>query len=195
MLLLCPDGTGSWVCRRPELVPAYYDLDYFFSRFLRFVVGTILPPLLPTVFTVSVGVSDDRLARKNIACTQAESVLVAGKVTRSFFDKTGTLTNQGLDFISVRSNESWAIEDMSSAMCTGMSVCHSLSKSPATGELIGNPVDRAIFSASKAELEESGNVPVVCERSGSKLVVVKRFDFDHRRMTQSVIVKGSDGSL
>jgi len=55
------------------------------------VVGTSLPPLLPTVFTVSVGISDDRLARKRIACVNNEDILVAGKVRRVFFDKTGKL--------------------------------------------------------------------------------------------------------
>jgi len=44
-----------------------------------YVVATILPPLLPTVFTVSVGVSDDRLARKRIATAHSESILIAGK--------------------------------------------------------------------------------------------------------------------
>jgi magnesium-transporting ATPase (P-type) len=45
-----------------------------------FVVATVIPPLLPTVFTVAVGISDDRLSRQRIACTQSESILVAGKV-------------------------------------------------------------------------------------------------------------------
>jgi cation-transporting ATPase 13A3/4/5 len=56
-----------------------------------FVVGTILPPLLPTVFVVSVGISARRLHKKRITCTNQEGILVAGKVNTAFFDKTGTL--------------------------------------------------------------------------------------------------------
>ena len=55
-----------------------------------YVVASVLPALLPTVFTVSVGISDDRLAKKRIATANSESILIAGKVTRAFFDKTGT---------------------------------------------------------------------------------------------------------
>lgn len=55
-----------------------------------YVVSTLLPPLLPTVFTVSVGISEDRLSKANIACSNSEDILVAGKVTKAIFDKTGT---------------------------------------------------------------------------------------------------------
>ena len=56
-----------------------------------YVVSTLLPPLLPTVFTVSVGISEDRLSKLNIACSNSEDILVAGKVTKAVFDKTGKL--------------------------------------------------------------------------------------------------------
>ena len=55
-----------------------------------YALSSIMPPLLPTVFTVSVGVSDKRLSDLRIACTNSEEILVAGKVRRAFFDKTGT---------------------------------------------------------------------------------------------------------
>lgn len=54
-----------------------------------YVLSTLLPPLLPTCFTVSVGVSDNRLSKKRISCSQADDILVAGKVSKAFFDKTG----------------------------------------------------------------------------------------------------------
>ena len=73
----------------------FYSLSL--SASFRSVVGTILPPLLRTVFTVSIGISDNRLAKDGITCTSNEAILVAGKVQAALFDKTGTLTNQGLD--------------------------------------------------------------------------------------------------
>lgn len=60
-------------------------------------MASVLPALLPTVFTVSVGISDDRLAKQRIATANSESILIAGKVTRAFFDKTGTCLPGTLD--------------------------------------------------------------------------------------------------
>lgn len=159
-------------------------------------MASILPALLPTVFTVSVGVSDDRLARKAIACTNSESILVAGKVTRAFFDKTGTITKQGLDFMSTRSITSWSEESatQSADMTLGMAVCHSLTPSQLTEMLIGNPVDRVMFEASGANIDKR-NAENITDAHGKKVLVVKRFDFDHHRMTQSVIVKTEDETL
>lgn len=53
------------------------------------MLGTVIPPLLPTVFVVSVGISADRLRKNRITCTYPEGILVAGKVNMAFFDKTG----------------------------------------------------------------------------------------------------------
>jgi magnesium-transporting ATPase (P-type) len=161
-------------------------------------VCTIFPPLLPSVFTVSMGVSVERLSRKRIACIQAESILVAGKVTRVFFDKTGTLTEQGLQFVSVRSVHEWSKDstEIPLSLSLGMAVCHTLTKS-STGEIIGNPVDRVMFEASGANLRSaSGGAGMeITDRMGQTVSVVKFFDFDHTRMTQSVVVKDGSGTL
>lgn len=173
-----------------------------------YAVASVLPPLLPTVFTVSVGVSDNRLAKKRIACTNSEEILVAGKVKRAFFDKTGTLTKQGLEFISSQSRENWKNEvsldgkPSSKELAMGMAVCHSLTRSSA-GDLIGNPVDLAMFAAANAHLESvrgettsAGTAPIrVTDCFGQSATIVKHFDFDHHRMTQSVIVKTGDNHL
>jgi magnesium-transporting ATPase (P-type) len=160
-----------------------------------YVVGTILPPLLPTVFTVSVGISENRLATQRIATVNAESILIAGKVTRAFFDKTGTLTKQGLDFLSARSSKSWTTGD---AVCEdlgrAMACCHNLTKSQ-TGVLVGNPVDITMFSVSGAtSFETKANASIIVDRSGKKSKIVRKFDFDHQRMTQGVILELADGS-
>lgn len=159
-----------------------------------YCVATILPPLLPTVFTVSVGVSDDRLARKRIATAQSESILIAGKVTHAFFDKTGTLTKQGLDFLKVHT---FGVEDSHKLdlLRKAQAVCHALTPST-DGQLIGNPVDNAMFQASGAHLVTSNSEAgtVVRLQSGEELSIVRRFEFDHHRMVQSVIVQTADPS-
>jgi magnesium-transporting ATPase (P-type) len=161
-----------------------------------YVVVAVIPPLLPTVFTVSVGVSDDRLSRKRITTANAAGILIAGKVTRAFFDKTGTLTRQGLDFIAGRSTESLTADVgvVSERLRMAMATCHSLTQS-SDGRLIGNPVDQNMLQASGASLLPSrGNVLVV-DSKGNQLEVVRHFDFDHVRMTQSVVVKLPDNTL
>ena len=58
-----------------------------------YVVETAIPPLIPTVFLVSVGISAERLLWKRIACADNREILVTGKVKMAFFDKTGTLVS------------------------------------------------------------------------------------------------------
>ena len=83
---------GFTECKENDNTFDLFSMRYLHSNLVdvfSYVVGTILPPLLPTVFTVSVGVSNDRLAKKGVATANSESILIAGKVTRAFFDKTG----------------------------------------------------------------------------------------------------------
>jgi cation-transporting ATPase 13A3/4/5 len=186
-----------------------YSIDYgwFYGMY---VVAACLPPLLPTAFTVSVGVSDNRLQKEhNIACTNSEDIIIAGKVKRAFFDKTGTLTKQGLEFLYSRSADTWDQMDDSHSeakqrspyIAMGMATCHSLVASKlAEGELIGNPVDRTMFAASGGQLLPStaanGNTPSIMDANGNQLEILRHFDFDHHRMTLSTIVRNqADGRL
>ena len=145
------------------------------------------------------GVSENRLTKKNIASTDSQNILVAGKVSIAFFDKTGTLTKQGLSFLSTTSGSNWDPNDTitkpNQSMLRAMSVTHTLTKS-SDGSIIGNLVDRSMFEESGAYLDVSPDRPVVIvEKSGSRLTVVKRFEFDHTLMTQAVIVKDESGTL
>jgi magnesium-transporting ATPase (P-type) len=152
-----------------------------------------LPPLLPTVFTVAVGVSEDRLSKKRIATVNAESILVAGKVKIAFFDKTGTLTKQGLDFLGTRSAVNWNLPssmDISDELKTAMATCHSLTMTQ-DGRVIGTPVDRTMFSVSGGKIEADSCVTTA---KGEQVTVVRHFDFDHHRMSQSVVLKYPDGT-
>ena len=75
-----------------------------------------------------------------------------------------------------------------------MATCHSLIKSKETNTIVGHPVDLAMFKASKAQLEKSkGSTARIKTSSGILVHVLRRFDFDHNRMTQSVIIQQPDG--
>ena len=164
--------------------------------FRSYVVGTCLPPLLPTVFTVSVGVSEARLAARRITCVNRESILVAGKVKTAVFDKTGTLTIQGLDFISAKSSKTWNSDDsekIPKEMAQGMATCHGLMMSKA-GDLIGSSVDKSMFNATGANFSSKDGVIALSGDFG-EVEILKSFDFDRHRMTQDVIVKTGDGRM
>ena len=143
--------------------------------------------------------SENRLAKKNIASTDSRNILIAGKVSVAFFDKTGTLTKQGLSFMSTMSGSNWNINDMKAdpnqSILRAMAVTNTLTRS-FEGAIIGNLVDQSMFEVSGASLDVSPSQPISnVEKDGSLLTVIKRFDFDHARMTQAVIVRDTYGQL
>lgn len=148
----------------------------------------MIPPLLPTVFVVSVGISAKRLQANRIACSYQEGILIAGKVNSAFFDKTGTLTKQGMDFISLDA-ETTELEETATI---GMGVCHTLHKTM-DGQMIGNHVDAVSFKHAGGELIQTNNQATQIKVCGKTYVVLKQYEFDSHRTTQSVIVKGDNG--
>jgi cation-transporting P-type ATPase 13A2 len=156
---------------------------------LQFILATIFPPLLITVFVVSVGISASRLQKKKITCINSQAILVAGKVNVCCFDKTGTLTNS--DMTSVKIDCLGMNEHVQDAVL-GIAVCHTI-KLRDNGDLVGNEVDRALFLTSNAEIRNEKNHDVVISTKGRDYVTRKQFVFDHNSMTQSVVVEGDDG--
>jgi cation-transporting ATPase 13A3/4/5 len=55
--------------------------------YAMYVVASAMPPLLPTVFVVSVGLSANRLLGKQVVCSEPPRLLMAGKVRVACFDK------------------------------------------------------------------------------------------------------------
>lgn len=166
--------------------------------FAIYVVASALPPLLPTVFIVSEGISADRLLHKRIAVTDPHRILMAGKVRVAFFDKTGTLTEQGLDFHSVVTASKGEFEEPAftptGIMARGMGVCHSLKKIKQDGidTLLGNVIDRKMFETTNFDLQGGhGTNPDMIHDTESKnsYAILKQFDFDNKRKTQSVIIR------
>jgi magnesium-transporting ATPase (P-type) len=170
------------------LVPLCYVFlkdNWVYSWFYgMFVLGTILPPLLPTVFVVSVGISCNRLLGKRITCMNAQGILVAGKVEKAFFDKTGTLTKQGMAFLPGDAT------GHDSSLMRGIAACQTLHLSN-DGSLIGPTVDRIGFQVCSAVMVDEDTVCF----EGENIEYLKRFEFDHHRMTQSVITKHGEESI
>lgn len=173
--------------------------------YAMYVVASAMPPLLPTVFVVSVGLSANRLLGKRVVCSEPPRLLMAGKVRVACFDKTGTLTKQGMDFYGVRPVNPGNVlgehqGDMENVkdqkMIRAMATCQALSKIT-TGGVIGTAVDLKMFEASGFELIGEEEVDAtgikvrrdVVTKGNDKMTIVWRFDFDRNRMTMGVIVR------
>jgi magnesium-transporting ATPase (P-type) len=157
-----------------------------------FVISGILHPLVPTVFVLTVGIGSQRLQAKRISSINPDSLLTAAKCNIVFFDKTGTLTKQGIDFETFDCEKNNR-ESLTSICRVGTSVCHTLRKME-SGELVGTQVDKAAFEHTGASIshELGGQRAVFID--DEKYVVIKEFEFDNERSTQSVIVQDRVGS-
>ena len=107
-------------------------------------------------------------------------------------------TNQGLDFLAFHlfrdGEKSDAAEDLKSMEC-GMAVCHTLTKTT-SGMYIGTFIDEVMFKASEASMSSAiDGPPVITTKDDAKIKVLKRFEFDHSTMSQSVIVEDETGNV
>eukprot|EP00301_Raphidiophrys_heterophryoidea_P007259 c12832_g1_i1.p1 GENE.c12832_g1_i1~~c12832_g1_i1.p1 ORF type:complete len:1368 (+),score=403.79 c12832_g1_i1:102-4205(+) len=165
--------------------------------YAMYVVATALPPLLPTVFVVSVGIGSSRLRERQVLCSDPNRILMAGKVRVACFDKTGTLTRPGLDFhgvvravregsvVRLTQLETSVFDSEPTLLTQAMASCHSLSK---VGEqLIGNSVDVKMFESTgwKLGMNVDTGDRVTHRTSNTSLTLVRRFDFDHGLCTMS----------
>jgi len=169
-----------------------------------FTVSQIVSPLLPITLMVGQIMSAQRLAEKEVFCLNPKRIAISGKIRVQCFDKTGTLTKEGLDFLGAQESAAGAFRPVSGGSNKDMAgltdltrwalaTCHACH---AYGDgLVGNQVEVKMFTAVGWDLiEKKGDdTPVVKSPSGETLTIVKRFEFQHARMSMSVIVKDSAG--
>ncbi|KAJ9089903.1 hypothetical protein DSO57_1008304 [Entomophthora muscae] len=183
--LMKKGGTSSW----------FYGM---------FCLSQVISPLLPAALVVGQSVAASRLRAKKIFCVDLPRIMISGKVQMFCFDKTGTLTKEGLEFyggqpsnvIDTYSGEMDATlrpfqesyTELPSLLQLGVATCHAVTK---VGEqMIGNPVDIEMFSATKWEIHApEGPSYVDTLRSDSRTAhIVKRYEFVHARASMSVAV-------
>ncbi len=76
-----------------------------------------------------------------------------------------------------------------------MAACNTLTKSR-SGDLLGNVVDSIMFKATGASFDKVDGAQIdITMPDSQQVTVIKRFDFDHHRMTQSVLVRTADNKL
>ncbi|GMF15576.1 unnamed protein product [Phytophthora lilii] len=148
---------------------------------------------------------DDRIEcltasrEQGIFSPNVQRITLCGKVRIFCFDKTGTLTKQGLDFLGVQPVKDTRfapivndVKDAPSAeeLLYALATCHSVGS--LEDRLVGNEVEVRMFTATGWELvEKEGEQPYVKSKvdPGLELEFVKRYDFDHHRMSMSVVVR------
>ncbi|KAI9032499.1 E1-E2 ATPase-domain-containing protein [Phycomyces nitens] len=169
----------------------------------------VMNPLLPAMLVVGQSVAAGRLKEKEVFCVDLPRILMAGKVQVFCFDKTGTLTKEGLEYYGTC--PSHATNEMNSKetafgnivqtisglddtetgrlMKIGLSVCHSVTH--VGTEVVGNPVDSAMFRASGAHLCGTDEIQLAQSDTNHvtlPLKVLRRFEFEHGRALMSVVV-------
>jgi magnesium-transporting ATPase (P-type) len=125
---------------------------------------------------------------------QPQKLLVAANVDVAFFDKTGTVTSETLTLLNVE-----CCADKHNAVCekicrVGMAVCHTLTRTR-SGDVVGTQVDLAAFAATGAQLRRTKTNLNQVLLDENLYTIVKQFEFDNTRATQSVIIQESSGLL
>lgn len=119
--------------------------------------------------------------------SRISTILFFGELTRFRFRVASFSTKQGMDFISCDAETPYLEEKVK----LGMAVCHTLHKA-SNGHLIGNHVESCAFEHTGAELSQVSGSSIIA-LNNQNYTVVKRYEFDTHRVTQSVVVESLDG--
>ncbi|KAF1776312.1 P-type ATPase, cytoplasmic domain N [Phytophthora cactorum] len=144
-----------------------------------FVLSCVISPLLPVVITVGQVNASQRLEKLGVFSLNVQRITLAGKVRIFCFDKTGTLTKQGLDFLGV--------QPVKDSLFTP--IVNDVKDAPSSEELLYALT--TCHSVGSLEDRLEGEQPLVRSKvdPGLELEFVKRYDFDHHRMSMSVVVR------
>jgi cation-transporting ATPase 13A2 len=208
----------------------YGQMDYAAGDTIKRTLDLVtiaVPPALPVAVTVGTALAIRRLKRSKIYCISPPRVNVAGVINCMCFDKTGTLTEEGLDLNGIRVVDQAQCSEFIDASTIGnfidnsleqssvntiftysLTACHSLAI--VDNKVIGDPLEQAIFEATKWEIHDpqshhdekvvsivrptlnSQDVAVTESHSNtSELHILKRFDFSSELKRMSVIIRDS----
>jgi len=179
-------------------------------------VAMCLSPMLPVSLVMGQSVGSRRLQAKDIQCLQPGRIPIAGKISSMVFDKTGTITKDGMDFDSVIAVESSGFglpvkiagglgEDSKAVakarqekiraevplvLRNALAACHTVTTLP-DGSLVGNAVECSMVASMGWKIDAATD-QISAPDGPEVLTIVKKLDFDHKRMTSGVVLKASD---
>ncbi|KXS21137.1 HAD-like protein [Gonapodya prolifera JEL478] len=181
------------------------------------LVTVAVPPALPIILTVGVGLSVSRLKNRRVFTVDPQRINFAGRIDTACWDKTGTLTGSSMLFTGV---DCWSNGDFRGAspldasdtvslnaqhpvsMRVVMAACNSLS--PAQGDIVrGHPLDVEMFRVSAAETVQ-GILSIDCDGATHPSIIriqlnaeatadwrqwdiIKRFEFASHLQRESVV--------
>lgn len=161
-------------------------------------------PLLPASIHAAQLLSCSRLEKSGVTSLQPGRIPVAGKVSAIVFDKTGTITEDCMTIDSVivvenskfgsrvdlASNVDETALTMPKLLYHALGCAHSVTALE-NGHLIGSHVEVSMVKHVGWRVGEGE----VTSPSGTEVLVVdKRLEFDHNRMTSGVVVHLKDGA-
>ncbi|GLE06646.1 hypothetical protein PINS_up016040 [Pythium insidiosum] len=177
-----------------------------------FMLSAVLSPLIPVVITVGQVNASRRLQDRGVFCLNPQRVPLSGKVRVFAFDKTGTITKEGLDFrgclpveVDPRSRQTafhhefndMLSPDLNLIMKFALATCHAVGY--LDEELVGNEVEVRMLEATQWRLVEEhvldaysqDKVRTIVESPDGRhsLEILKRHEFDHQRVSMSVVVQ------
>ncbi|KAJ3102089.1 hypothetical protein HDU97_000803 [Phlyctochytrium planicorne] len=144
------------------------------------LITIAVPPALPLILTVGIGLALQRLKQKNIFCISPERINYAGRIDVFCWDKTGTLTTPRLSWAGldacVASTEANAGQDTRPSTVgpnleglrpffnhtdhinleRAVAVCHTLNE--IRGELLGPPLEVELFEATRWKMVQEEEV-------------------------------------
>ncbi|KAJ3314645.1 hypothetical protein HDV04_005651 [Boothiomyces sp. JEL0838] len=172
------------------------------------LITIAVPPALPLILTVGIGISVQRLAKLRIFCIDPARLNFAGRLDIMCWDKTGTLTVSSLSFIGVDRQPTFGTLEGEVDFRTVsddyvlekfMLVCHGVTKQ--NGNYLGHSLDIEMFTKTGWNIKEiehetvqlgNDTFPLVIELgnnsvSNSSVYILKRFGFDAHLQRSSVI--------
>ncbi|VDO07249.1 unnamed protein product [Rodentolepis nana] len=182
------------------------------------ILTIVVPPALPAVMTTGLYLAQTRLKKLEIFCINPSAINVAGTLNTVVFDKTGTLTEETISVKGVWRPELFynsldltkveVISNDSSPFAPALAACHSLSLDPISFEVVGDPLDRVIFTSTNwvfrdYDLEQYRrhfehplhgvvyNSTLDDGSPWSRLGIIRHFPFSSVAQRQSVVVETS----
>ncbi|KAM7539239.1 hypothetical protein Aperf_G00000055473 [Anoplocephala perfoliata] len=193
-----------------------YRLEFSNGMLLRKsldILTIVVPPALPAVMTSALYFAQTRLKKLDIFCINPSAVNIAGTLNTVVFDKTGTLTEENISVKGIwRSGlihspfDLIKIDDISNEsgpLAASLAACHCLSFDPVSCEVVGDPLDKVIFtsinwSTDYKQFDAHFKFPLqavvynpksVGDAPWSQLGILRHFPFSSTSQRQSVVVE------
>ena len=154
------------------------------------MITIVVPPALPAALAIGVFYSQKRLKKDHrIFCTSPQRINCGGQLSLVAFDKTGTLTEDRFSLVRYLSFDENSTNDVKFAMA----VCHTLTISQNTGEIIGDPLDIELFQKSGYNFLNDNDQLITSKETGEQVKIIKQNPFNSENRCMDVLIETETG--